>query len=108
MSFSFGSLVAHAAQIAPVPPRFGKRNVLFGPQDTSSSLVAMLRRTRLRSVTATRSPIQPALIISGGNAQTFLLYGSMNRLVMPAPKVVSIHCRKSLGSCDLPVPLMLR
>src|SRR5688572_3368418 len=38
-----GSLLATACQIAPVPPRSGKRNVAFGPQPVSSALVTERR-----------------------------------------------------------------
>ena len=54
-----GSKEAMPAQMAPVPPRAGKRKVALGPHDFSSRPCTRFPRTRFRSTVATRSPIHP-------------------------------------------------
>jgi hypothetical protein len=62
---SAGSWSASDCQMAPVPPRWGKRNLAFGPQLTSSRRSTRLRSTRARSTVATRSPIHVVPIVWG-------------------------------------------
>ena len=51
----------------------GKRKVAFGPQPRSSRPSMTLRKMRLRSTVATRSPTQELLIRAGSVAQTLKL-----------------------------------
>ena len=53
-------------QTTPVPPRFGNRKRVFGPQGMSSRPRRTLSRTRSMSTIATRSPIQLQASSSGG------------------------------------------
>ena len=88
--------------MAPVPPRFGKRKVLFGPHDRSSRSNTRFLRTFRRSTGATRSPTQIAFINDGSCAHTFKLYGSIKTSAIPLPKVAKIQSlnvfRVSLGT----------
>lgn len=67
---SFGSVLATAFQMPPVPSRAGNLNVAFGPQLPATFLVSVLEMTILRFGAATRSPSHLHCISVVGTAQT--------------------------------------
>ena len=91
------SRLASVCHTAPVPPRRGNRNRLFGPHDTSSRPRRMFSRTRSdirdRHAVPYPSPVHTLRI----GAHTFWLYGRMNTCAIPVPNVWTIHSPKFAG-----------
>lgn len=84
-SLSWGSVLATAFQIPPVPSRAGNLNVAFGPQLPATFLLRVLEMTIFRFGAATRSPSHLHCIRVVGTAHTLKLYGRMNRSARPSP-----------------------